>query len=233
LADSPHPLVLVVHPDPDLRGRIVEALAERGYAVRFTDPASTLPSARTVDSPLPSAHALDSSLPDPAVVIADHTQLPLLTTGQLLVLVPAPEQGAILAAFAAGADDVLAGPLRPAELATRVAILARTAAQTRVLSVGPIAIDTVARTVTLAGQAVSLTRAEYDLLACLASAPGRVFTKVELLQAISTNAPTPPANPRSDRPTRRVDAQVARLRRRLGDHRALLVTVWGVGYRLG
>jgi two-component system alkaline phosphatase synthesis response regulator PhoP len=52
-----------------------------------------------------------------------------------------------------------------------------------------------------------------------------VFTKQELLREIWA---LPPGSP-----TRRLDTHVARLRRRLGDHRALLVTVWGVGYRLG
>jgi DNA-binding response OmpR family regulator len=239
LADAPYPVLLVVHPDPSVRGQIVDALAARGYQVILTDrPPGGRPDQTTgrgpTGRPIPSP-ATDSPLPSPDVVIADHTQLPLATTGQLLAVVPAAEQGAILAAFAAGADDVLAGPLRSAELATRVAILARTAAQVRLLSVGPIAIDTVARTVALAGQPLRLTRAEYDLLACLAAAPGRVFTKLELLRAISTDAPAPapPPSLRSPRPTRRVDTHVARLRRRLGDHRAVLVTVWGVGYRLG
>lgn len=91
--------------------------------------------------------------------------------------------------------------------------------------VGPLTIEPATRRVTLVGRPLALTRGEYELLAHLAAAPGRVFTKQELLQAIWSE-PT-------GAPTRRLDAQVARLRRRLGDQRALLVTVWGVGYRLG
>ena len=71
------------------------------------------------------------------------------------------------------------------------------------------------------------------MLARLAAVPGRVFTKQELLQALSDAAPTRAAAPDPRRPNRRVDTQAARLRRRLGEHRGLLVTVWGVGYRLG
>jgi DNA-binding response OmpR family regulator len=205
--------VIVVHPDPWLREEIVAGLTDRGYAVAV--------SGRDLSVVDPHAR--------PTVVIADHTQLPLTVAGQLLVLVPTYEQGSVVAAFAAGADDVLAGALRPAELAARVAILARTAADVNRLTVGPITIDTLARSVTLAGRALELSRAEYELLTRLAAHPGRVFTKQELLEAISG---TPP-NPRSKRPNRRIDTQAARLRRRLGDHRGLLVTVWGVGYRLG
>jgi DNA-binding winged helix-turn-helix (wHTH) protein len=234
LADWSHPRILVVHPDPLVRGQILAALAERGHAAAVAD--RTL-APRPPDRPALRVGARDPERPDerPAatVVIADHTQLPIAVSGQLLVLVPADEHGAILAAFAAGADDVIAGPLRPAELVTRVTILARTAVDATHVTVGPITIDTAARSVTLDGRPLDLTRAEYDLLVRLAAAPGRVFTKHELLHAISADPAKPRPNPRSTRPNRRVDTQAARLRRRLGEHRSLLVTVWGIGYRLG
>jgi DNA-binding response OmpR family regulator len=215
LADPRHPRVLVVHPDVRLRDEITTALADRGFAVSSSR------------RPPPLAASA------PAVIVADHTQLPIALPGQLLVVVATQEQGAILAAFAAGADDVLAGPLRPAELAARVAVLARTAADVSRLLVGPLAIDRIGRTVMLAGQPLELTRSEYEFLTRLASAPGRVFTKRELLDAIVLDRSASPSSARSTTPNRRVDTQAARLRRRLGDHRGLLVTVWGVGYRLG
>jgi DNA-binding response OmpR family regulator len=236
LADQPDPVLVVVHPDGRLRDRIVAALTDRGYRVNVADRGQLDRPARRigeqVDDAGASRHRAARDL-DASVVIADHTQLPLDTPGQLLALVPTHEQGAILAAFAAGADDVLAGPLRPAELATRVGLLARTAADARTLSVGPITVDTLTRSVTLDGRLIDLTPTEYALLARLAGAPGRVFTKQELLDAIATDPPARASKPRSTRPNRRVDTQAARLRRRLGDHRGLLVTVWGVGYRLG
>jgi two-component system alkaline phosphatase synthesis response regulator PhoP len=219
LADPPHPgRIVVIHPDPRLRAEIVDAFTARGYSVLAGDPAILDP---------------EPQIPPGTVVIAHHTQLPIDFDGQVLALVSTDEHGAILAAFAAGADDVLAGALRPTELVARVAILARTASHTIRLTVGPITIDTLARTVTLAGQPLELTPVEYQLLTRLATAPGRVFTKLELLQAIPVDPRARPSNPGSARPHRRVDTQVARLRRRLGDHRGLLVTVWGVGYRLG
>ena len=217
MADPPHPgRVVVIHPHPRLRAEVVDALTARGYSVLATD--------RPISDPLHPGSAA-------AVIVADHTQLPLNLAGQLLALVSAHEHGAILAAFAAGADDVLAGPLRPAELVARVAILARTIARPTRLTVGPLTIDTLAHNVALAGQPLDLTRVEFALLAHLAAAPGRVFTKQELLRAIPSDPQIRPSN--QARPNRRVDTQVARLRRRLGDHRGLLVTVWGIGYRLG
>jgi DNA-binding response OmpR family regulator len=70
-----------------------------------------------------------------------------------------------------------------------------------------------------------LSRGERALLACLASEPGRVFTKAELRAAIWGER-SPPARSRA------LEAQVARLRRSLGPDGAALVTVWSVGYRL-
>ena len=197
--------LLVVHGDAALRTRIAAALGARGYAVD-------------------TAPRIDAQADRAAVLIVDHRMLPCPTRAHILALVPDADEPAIVAAFAAGADDVLSGLLRPSELASRVAVLARGVGPGPIC-VGPIAIDSASRLVTLAGRPVVLTRREYDLLRLLAAAPGRVFTKQDLLREIWG---APPGSS-----TRRLDTQVARLRRRLGDHRALLVTVWGVGYRLG
>ncbi len=168
--------------------------------------------------PDPGAPEILAVVPDPGAA-------------EILAFAPDPGAAEMLAAVAAGgADNVSPRPARPAGLASpasRPALLTRrpTSAPSR-RRVGPITIDPAARRVTLAGRPLALTRREYDLLAHLAAAPGRVFTKQELLESIWSK-------PIGGAPTRCLDAQVARLRRRLGDHRALLVTVWGVGYRLG
>lgn len=197
--------VLVVHGDAVVRSRIAAALSLRGH---------------TVDT----APRIDAQADRASVLIVDHLMLPCWTQARLLALVPDVDETALLAAFAAGADDVLTGQLRPSELASRVGVLARGVGPGPI-RVGPLTIDSASRLVTLAGLPVELTRREYDLLRLLAAAPGRVFTKQDLLREI-WGAPHGSS-------TRRLDTQVARLRRRLGDHRALLVTVWGVGYRLG
>ncbi len=206
MADSGQSLgVVVVHRDAALRARLGAVLAARGLDV------STAP-------------RIDRLVQRAAVVVIDHTMLPCATRGRQLALVPSRADELILAAFAAGADGVISAPWRPSELAARVSAVARDAA-VRPLGIGPVTIDTARRRVLLAGRRLDLTPREYDLLAHLATVPGRVFTKEELLCAIWT---TPPGSP-----TRRLDTQVARLRRRLGEHRNVLVTVWGVGYRLG
>ncbi len=206
MADLDPQSVLVVHPDAGRRAKLVAVLEARGH-------------------PVSAAPRVDRRLTESAVLVVDHRSVPWSTSVRILALVPGHDEEAILGAFAAGADDVLAGPLRPAELASRVAGLLRRPAASPSLRVGPLAIDPLARRASLAGRPLELTRREFELLARLAAAPGRVVTKEELLRDVWFQPP--------GRPTRRLDTHVARLRGRLGEHRALLVTVWGVGYRLG
>lgn len=82
-----------------------------------------------------------------------------------------------------------------------------------------------ARALSRRAPAADLSRAEQLVLGCLASEPGRVFTKEELRRALWGEHPPPRAG-------RALETQVARLRRALGPDGPALVTVWGVGYRL-
>ncbi|MEA2356628.1 MAG: hypothetical protein QOD61_2757 [Solirubrobacteraceae bacterium] len=154
---------------------------------------------------------------------------------RVLVLVSEDSAAAILTAIAAcGGESPPAGtgdgepvsvPPRSFELPVLGQVMAGPPPDPALVRVGPLEIDSRARLATLGGQPLELTRREYELLAHLAAAPGRVFTKGELLTEIWGHP--------VGSSTRRLDTLVARLRRRLGEHRALLVTVWGVGYRLG
>jgi len=130
-------------------------------------------------------------------------------------------RSAVAAALDAGADVVLTGPLRPAELRARLRALARR--REARLSIGALTLEPAAHRVLLDGAELALPRREFVLLCCLASAPGRAFSKAELLATCWGRVP--PAS-------RTLERHAARLRRRLGRHAPMLVTVWGVGYRL-
>jgi DNA-binding response OmpR family regulator len=88
--------------------------------------------------------------------------------------------------FNLGADDVMAKPYSFAELEARVrAVLRRgSGAPTTTLDHGDLVIDQGTRTVTIRRTTVSMTRKEFDLLAFLASAPGRVFSREDLLEEV-------------------------------------------------
>ncbi len=130
--------------------------------------------------------------------------------------------------FGLGADDVVWLPASPRVVAARAARLARRAAEggeRLTWRVGPLLIDRYQHIVCFDGRHVDVTPLEYRLLAALAGAPGRAFSRSELLGE---------AMPGSDALERSIDVHIWSLRRKLesvgGD--ALLETVRGVGYRL-
>jgi DNA-binding response OmpR family regulator len=169
------------------------------------------------------ADALGATVSGPVIVTTDLQGLPALRAAEprARLVIVAVARAEVAAALDAGADVALAGELRPAELAARVRALTRRA-QSRE-SVGPLALDVRARSAALDGRRLELPRREFTLLCALASDPGRVFTKAELLASCwGTCSPG----------SRTLERHVARLRRRLDRHAAMLVTVWGVGYRL-
>lgn len=130
-----------------------------------------------------------------------------------------------------GADDYVTKPFSAREVVARVkAVLRRcerTHAETPVIHAGDIVIDRDRRAVTAAGRPVDLTRTEFDILAALASHPGRVYTRLQLLEASSDDA--------YDGYERTIDAHVKNIRRKLGDdsrNPRYISTVIGVGYRM-
>jgi DNA-binding response OmpR family regulator len=130
--------------------------------------------------------------------------------------------------FERGADDYLPKPFSYGELRGRVeALLRRTRSRARLgrVRVGALELDPVSRKVWLDGEPIHLSKKEYGLLRTLASEPGRVFTREELLQGVWGF--------KSVVPTRTLDSHASRLRKKLsrGDS-TFVVNVWGVGYRL-
>lgn len=128
-----------------------------------------------------------------------------------------------------GADDYVAKPFSPRELMARIRAVLRRAGEAdegEVLRVADLVIDTGARTVERAGRPISLTARELDLLVTLARAPGRVFTREELIDRA--------LGEEFEGNERTVDAHVKNLRRALEPdprHPRYVETVFGVGYR--
>jgi DNA-binding response OmpR family regulator len=131
-----------------------------------------------------------------------------------------------------GADDYVSKPFSPREVVARVkAVLRRIdrAADfevTESLELGSLKIDLGGRTVSVQGVPVDLTRTEFDILATLCAHPGRVYSRLQLLELVSGDA--------FEGYERTIDAHVKNIRRKLGDdpkEPRFIHTVFGVGYK--
>lgn len=128
-----------------------------------------------------------------------------------------------------GGDDVVAKPFGYLELRARITAVLRRAyepARGRVLRVGRLHIDRMARQVRLGDVVVELAGKEYALLVHLAGDPTRVYTKQELLRDVWGF--------RTRGSSRTLDSHAGRLRQKLraADGGGWVENIWGVGYRL-
>jgi DNA-binding response OmpR family regulator len=130
-----------------------------------------------------------------------------------------------------GADDYISKPFSPREVVARVqAVLRRvssaSSAREPPYAVGALEIDLFARQARVNGESVALTPTEFRLLAALASAPGRTFTREELVARAF--------GPDFDGFDRTIDVHITNIRRKIeaGREPRYVLTVHGVGYRL-
>jgi DNA-binding response OmpR family regulator len=221
------PRVLVVDDEPHIRAVLRGYLAADGFdVVEAGDGAAALTAVRDAR---PDLVLLDVMLPG----IDGLEVLRRLRAGSdvYVILVTArTEEVDKLVGLGVGADDYITKPFRPREVTARVkAVLRRArdrAAGADPLRFAGLTVDRAGREVHRDGTPVTLSTLEFDLLAALAEAPGRVFSRHQLLEHVWGY------DFYGDE--RVVDVHIRSLRARLGDDASdplLIATVRGVGYK--
>ena len=146
----------------------------------------------------------------------------------VIVITAKGEESDVVIGLELGADDYIPKPFSPREVVARVrAVLRRANASQRRpkarIELDDVVLDSERHEVTVGGETVPFTRSEFRLLWTLASAPGRVFTRDQLVDRI-TDGETIILD-------RNVDVHVSAIRKKLGAAADLIGTVRGVGYK--
>ena len=222
--------ILVVDDEKSMRELLTLMLKREGYrVVTAGDGPAALEAAR---SQHPSLVVLDWMLPglsgvDVCRALRQESNVPIV------MLTARAEESDKLVGLELGADDYVTKPFSPRELVARVrAVLRRSEAMASPrqaqapITVGDVTADPTRHQVTVSGRQVDLTPTEFALLAALIQSPGRVFTRLQLLdQALGESY---------EGYERTVDAHIKNLRQKLEADPArpkYVLTVYGVGYK--
>ncbi len=220
--------ILVVDDDAAIRTLIYRFLTKQGYDMESAEDGKKALAA--FDQFTPDLVILDVNLPDTNGY--DLCKEMQARTGVfVLMLTGRTDEADKIRGFAEGADDYLTKPFSLLELEVRVgAILKRqrpvTTAEQQCLIFNSLVIDPVRREVMLHNDLVPLTALEFDLLHFLASHPGRVWRRAELIQKVWDYDYV------GDQ--RVVDVHVGQIRKKIEkdtNEPALIQTVRGVGYK--
>jgi DNA-binding response OmpR family regulator len=218
--------ILIVEDDPRTSASVALYLRHAGYEV---DVASNGTEAleRAASRP-PDLLVLDVMLPGVDGIEVCRT-LRARSDVAIIMLTARTVEEDRLRGLEAGADDYVTKPFSPRELVARVGAVLRRARPARApVHIGDVEIDPLLREVRRGGRPVPVTATEFKLLEVLLSVPGRAFTRDELAERAFGHD--------HDALERTIDAHIMNLRRKLERDRArpaVIVTVFGTGYRLG
>lgn len=219
-------LILVVDDEPKIVKLARDYLERSGFSVVTAADGPTALAIARADRP--NLVVLDLNLPgmdglDVCRALRRESDVPII------MLTARVEETDRLIGLELGADDYIVKPFSPRELVARVrAVLRRVhgGQPADLIRAGDLEIDLAGHRVSRGGEAVELSRTEFNLLAALARDPGQVFSRAQLLNRVHGVA--------YDGYDRSIDAHIKNLRRKLEVNPAeprYILTVYGIGYR--
>lgn len=224
--------VLVVEDDPSVRTVVGEVCRSEGYEV--VEAGSGKQAMRLVDVTQPDLVLLDWVLPDLSGIEVCRELRRQGVICPIVMLTARTDNLDMVVGLEVGADDYITKPFDARVLSARLGahlrrmdMVSAGVERKRLISVGDVTIDMDGRRVKVGDHEVRLTMTEFNLLALLASNPGRVLSRSQLLEKVWGYL--------ADVDHHSVDPHVQRLRRKLdapGDSGVAVEAVPGLGYRL-
>lgn len=216
--------ILLVEDDPSVAASVIDGLINESFSVTHVDTgAKATAELKNVN---PDLVLLDLGLPDidgqeVCRLIREQSSVPII------ILSARSEELDRVLALEFGADDYLVKPFGMRELVARIKAVSRRVSTPEsnevTQTIGPLVIDRRSQRVFIDSVEVQLTSKEFDLLSYLASDPGAVFRRNDIMREVWD----------TDwfQTTKTVDAHIASLRKKL-NHQEWIEAVRGVGFRL-
>lgn len=218
--------ILLVDDEPDILDIISYNLKAEGYKVKTAS--SGREGVEKAKKVRPDLILLDVMMPEMDGIEACEQirKTPGLEHTIIAFLTARGEDYSQVAGFEVGADDYIAKPVKPKVLTSRLKALLRRrplepATSEERTTLGDMVIDIERYHIEIKGKVVDLPRKEFELLGLLASKPGKVFTRDEIMDRIWGTQVIVGG--------RTIDVHIRKLREKIGDER--IKTIKGVGYK--
>lgn len=216
--------ILLVDDEPDIVEIVRYNLANEGYHVEIAE--NGIQAVAQAIKIRPQLILMDVMMPkmDGMEACEKIRNIPELSETVIAFLTARGEDYSQMAGFDAGADDYITKPIRPKVLVSRVKALLRRFKEGEpppIINLGNLTINREEYKIVLEDEELLLPRKEFELLALLASKPGKVFKREDILDTIWGNDVIVGG--------RTIDVHIRKLREKIGDEK--FMTVKGVGYK--
>ncbi len=217
--------ILVVDDDPDIIEILTYNLSNEGYNVKSAS--NGIEALKKAKKFIPDIILLDVMMPvmDGIETCSNLREIESLSKSRIIFLSARSEDFTLIAAFDAGADDYINKPVKPKILLKKISSISRRMMlynnNTSKIMFGSLLIDRDSYTVTNNKEEITLPRKEFELLFLLASRPGKVLNRDEIMLKVwGTQVVVG---------DRTIDVHIRKLREKIGEK--YIKTIKGVGYK--